>query len=118
MMTMLPPGTYKVLEDALLLIWPKEYGERYAAAYRVGKVCEDLPAGFRVKTGQEIVLEHGSYDPLITEIGELKSTINAVNVTVRVGSKVFTGVTLTYDRNLPSIVESRTALRQVKKRNK
>lgn len=118
-----PAGSYKVLKDSLLHLWdPKivnDYAERYEKAlHERGAFPSDPPLGYRVKEGQEIAVTYGDRKTLVLAVGDPPANITALTVTVKVGSKTYTGITLAYDDNVPSIVDDYHSLRPVKKRAK
>ena len=116
--------TYKVLQEALLLVWDAAWADEYVENYKAHQ--KKLPAphehrypvGPRVKPGQEIIVEFGESRVLLTDIGEHFRSICSLAVTVRIGTKTYTGITLVYNSVIPSIVMDNKALRPVKKRAK
>jgi hypothetical protein len=122
------PGVYKAQEDCLLLIWPQEWPKEFAEKYKlaldgVGKMTHDgtfpvqMPIGYKVKAGQELTLEWGARRKLnMPPVGEQLLVIYVIDVTVKVGSKVYTGITMAYNDSFPSIVSRAHSIRPVKKR--
>ena len=123
---MLTAGTYKTTSETKLLIWDPVFADEYKAnhdAYLAGqKPPFELryPLPFSLKAAQEFTLEFGSRTPLVSHSdgkgGEVVT--NVLEVTVKVGSKTHTGITLAYDDFFPSVVFDHTAVRPVKKRTK
>ena len=127
-----PQGTYKVLEDSLLLIWDPQWANEFVKNYEYAlkKIASPsttdskppfatrYPLGHRVKTGQEITIEYGEKTLLMKEVGEHKSDVMAVNVSVSVGLKTHKGISIVYQNYDPTIVNGHFALRVVKKRVK
>lgn len=117
-------GTYKANRDLMLLLWEPCWADEYVANYLATLKKEPLPhpirypIGYQVKKDQELTIEFGDRRPLLREIGELKSIVNSIDITVKVGSKIYSGVALTYNDYNPVVVNNDSWLRAVKKRIK
>jgi len=122
---MFKTGTYKVVEDALLLLcdpqWEHTYADEYKAALIRSKkeptqVPHRLPLGHKVKSGQKIYLEISPPRPIIREgLDDKGMMINALTVTVVVLDEkcMYTGIMLSYNDGLPSVVVNPKALRLI-----
>jgi hypothetical protein len=114
------PGTYKSTDAVQVLIWDPKMADSYADEYRAALAGKPMPIRFPIpivlKPNVEFTVEYGTKKPLIADIGEQKVTINAVDVTVTAGSKVYKGITLVYNDHLPTVVTPVDAVRPVKKR--
>lgn len=117
-------GTYKANCDLKLLLWEPCWADEYVANYLASLKKEPLPypirypVGYSVKKDQEITVEFGERRQLLKDIGDLKSIVNSLTVTIKVGAKIYSGVVLTYNNYDPSIVMNDSWLRAVKKRIK
>ena len=117
-------GTYKANRDMMLLLWDPCWADEYVANYLATLKKEALPhpirypIGYQVKKDQELSVEFGARRPLLKDIGEHKSIVNAIDITVKVGSKIYSGIGLTYNDYNPAVVNDDSWLRAVKKRNK
>lgn len=117
-------GTYKANRDFVLLLWKHSFANQFAANYVASVKRETLPHSieypdrYQIKKDQELTIEYGVKTCLLKDIGDLKMDINSVDVTVKVGNKIYSGVCLTYNDYDPTIVDRDSYLRIVKKRTK
>lgn len=127
------PGTYRVTADTHFFAWPESWPSEFADTHaRIKAGTADcnwpsrLPVIIPLKSGQEVVIEHGERKTLIEGLPRIvvvqgnkkPRSIDAVTVTIRIGSKVTMSSVLVYDGGIPSVIKDIEHLRPVKKRAK
>jgi hypothetical protein len=120
---MLAAGSYKALRDMPLLIYPVEWADEYARLFELAKQKKAnyphrMTCGYILKEGQEMMLSFGERRQILSDVGEQLAKVFSVDVTVKIGSKTYTGIALTYNDYDPPIIPNDVYVRIVKKRAK